>query len=233
MSPMKAPRPEDIARRLRWERVMTWPLLVLGAAFIVAYSVLVLDEGELDPAWRNTMLLTAAVTWLVFGIDYLVRLVVTPMRWRWHFVTHSLIDLLSVLIPLFRAFRVMHLLREVPYLRLKTGNAVRTRIIAYMVGYAVLFVYFIALATLQAERNAPGATITDFGLAIWWAIVTIATVGYGDTYPVTVVGRLYATGLMIGGIAIVGAASATMISFISDKIGVTLHRDIRDEDVDD
>ena len=95
------------------------------------------------------------------------------------------------------------------------------------------FVYFIALATLQAERNAPGATITDFGLAIWWAIVTIATVGYGDTYPVTVVGRLYATGLMIGGIAIVGAASATMISFISDKIGVTLHRDIRDEDVDD
>jgi len=233
VSPMKAPRPEDIARRLRWERVMTWPLLVLGAAFIVAYSVLVLDEGELDPAWRNTMLLTAAVTWLVFGIDYLVRLVVTPMRWRWHFVTHSLIDLLSVLIPLFRAFRVMHLLREVPYLRLKTGNAVRTRIIAYMVGYAVLFVYFIALATLQAERNAPGATITDFGLAIWWAIVTIATVGYGDTYPVTVVGRLYATGLMIGGIAIVGAASATMISFISDKIGVTLHRDIRDEDVDD
>ncbi|GLI26022.1 voltage-gated potassium channel [Agromyces rhizosphaerae] len=212
---------------------MNWPLLVLGASFIVSYSFLILDEGQLPPAWRNGMLAAAAVTWLAFFVDYVVRLAVTPRRWRWYFVTHSVIDLLSVLIPLFRAFRVMHLLREVPYLRLKTGNAVRTRIIAYMVGYAALFVYFIALATLHVEQDAPGATITDFGLALWWAVVTIATVGYGDTYPVTVVGRLYATGLMIGGIAIVGAASATMISLISEKIGISLHRDIREDERDD
>ncbi|WP_353809324.1 potassium channel family protein [Agromyces sp. SYSU T00194] len=226
MRPKHAPREDEIARRLAWERVLATPLLVLGAAFIVAYSVLILDDGDLGPDWRSAMLTTALVTWIAFGVDYVVRLIVTPHRYRWNFVSHNVIDLLSVLIPLFRAFRVMHLLRQVPYFRSRTGNAVRARIVSYAVGYAIIFVYFIALATLQAERDAPGATITDFGLAVWWAVVTIATVGYGDTYPVTVVGRLYATALMVGGIAIVGTASATMISVISDKIGVSLHRDI-------
>ena len=46
-----------------------------------------------------------------------------------------------------------------------------------------------ALDPFEAERDAPGANITSFGEAIWWAVVTLATVGYGDTYPVTVPGR--------------------------------------------
>ena len=70
----------------------------------------------------------------------------------------------------------------------------------------------------NAERDAPGATITTFGDAIWWAIVTVATVGYGDTYPVTFGGRAYAVLLMIGGIAIVGTSSAVVISYLGDRM---------------
>jgi voltage-gated potassium channel len=107
----------------------------------------------------------------------------------------------------------------VPYLQRRTGNAVRTNILIYAASYAVVFVYFISLATLNVERDAPGANITTFGDAIWWAIVTVATVGYGDEYPVTPAGRFYAVFLMAGGIAILGTASATIISLINERIG--------------
>jgi voltage-gated potassium channel len=85
---------------------------------------------------------------------------------------------------------------------------------------------FLALATLEAERYAPGANIVTFGDAIWWALVTIATVGYGDTYPVTALGRFYAVLLMAGGVAIVGTASATIISFLNERVaGLRRHGD--------
>jgi voltage-gated potassium channel len=218
---------EDIVRdevaaplRGRWEAVTTVPLVVLGIAFIVAYSVMALNPDP--PGWLGNLISTVLIaTWVAFLIDIVVRIMLTPRGRRWNFVRRNMIDVLSVILPVFRAFRVLRLLREVPYLQRRSGGAVRTRIVIYAASYAVLFVYFIALATLQTERYATGATITTFGDSVWWAIVTIATVGYGDTYPVTPAGRVYAVFLMIGGVAIIGTASATIISLINERIGST------------
>ncbi|WP_157002478.1 potassium channel family protein [Agromyces laixinhei] len=204
--------------RARWERVTATPLVVLGVLFIVAYSVVILMPATSGPLW-STLVVTLVAAWAVFIVDVLVRIVLTPTGGRWSFVWHHPVDVLSALIPLFRALRVLELFRQVPYLRRRTGAAVRTNIIVFALSYSIVFVYFVALATLAAERDAPGATITSFGEAIWWAIVTIATVGYGDTYPITIPGRIYAVLLMAGGIAIVGTASATIISLINERIG--------------
>lgn len=213
-------RHDEVAapRRGRWEAATTVPLVVLGLAFIVAYSVMVLHPDP--PDWVGNVIWAVLIaTWIAFLVDIVVRVLLTRRGGRWTFIRHNMIDVLSVLLPVFRAFRVLRLLRQVPYLQRRSGGAVRTRIVIYAASYAVLFVYFIALATLQAERNAAGATITTFGDSVWWAIVTIATVGYGDTYPVTPAGRVYAVFLMIGGVAIIGTASATIISLINERIG--------------
>lgn len=205
-------------RRLAWERRTTVPLVVLGAVFIAAYSVYVLAPWI--PRGPGALLFWALViTWVVFIADIVVRVVLTPRGGRWTFLWTHPVDVLSAIVPVFRAFRVLALLRQVPYLQRRSGDAVRANIVIYAASYAVVFVYFIALATLQAERNAPGASITTFGDAIWWAIVTVATVGYGDTYPITTEGRFYAVFLMAGGIAIVGTASATIISLINERVG--------------
>ena len=91
--------------------------------------------------------------------------------------------MLSALLPVFRALRVVGLLQDLPVLKRHTPSAVRAQFIILALAYASAWVFFLALATLEAERDAPGANIVTFGDAIWWAIVTIATVGYGDTVP--------------------------------------------------
>ena len=214
--------------RLAWERRTSTLLAVLGVIFIVLYSLAVLAPEFLDddlPGWLATSIVVLLiVVWAAFIIDVVVRVLLTPRGARWSFIWRHPIDVLSAVIPLFRALRVVQLLREVPYLQRRTGAAVRTSIVTFALRYAIVFVYFISLATLAAERDAPGATITSFGNAVWWAIVTIATVGYGDVVPITIPGRLYAVVLMAGGIAIVGVASATVISLINERVATAQRR---------
>ena len=61
-------------------------------------------------------------------------------------------------------------------------------------------------------------SITDFGEAIWWSFVTVTTVGYGDLSPVTWQGRCIAIGLMITGVALIGIVTATLASWIVDRV---------------
>jgi voltage-gated potassium channel len=65
------------------------------------------------------------------------------------------------------------------------------------------------VAVLDAERSEPSASIKNFGDAVWWAVTTITTVGYGDRYPVTGAGRVAGVGLMLGGIALLGVLRRT------------------------
>ena len=86
-----------------------------------------------------------------------------------------------------------------------------------------MYIYVLSLAVYAAERNAAGATILNYGDSVWWAIETITTVGYGDMIPVTIAGRVYASMLMLGGVVIVGATTATVISYLSEKVQ-TVHK---------
>lgn len=94
----------------------------------------------------------------------------------------------------------------------------RGRVVTYVLAAALLLIFCAALAVLDAERHANGANITQFGDALWWACVTVSTVGYGDLYPVTVEGRFVAVGLMVGGIALIGVVTAAFASWLIDRV---------------
>ena len=87
-----------------------------------------------------------------------------------------------------------------------------------MAGGASLLALVAALAVLDVERSSPDANITGFGDAIWWAVTTMTTVGYGDHYPVTSAGRVVAFGLMLGGIALLGTVIATLSSWLVQSV---------------
>ncbi|WP_394551333.1 potassium channel family protein [Agromyces sp. MMS24-JH15] len=209
--------PDDAARRRAWEDRTTTLLAVLGVGFVVAYSVFVLLPHAPDPI--GTVLgVFLLIVWFVFFVDVVVRVALTPRGERLRWMFRHPVDVLSGVLPVFRAFRVVALVQRVEYFRRRSRDAIRAKFLTLAFSYAIVFIYFIALATLQVERDAPGANITTFGDSIWWAVVTLATVGYGDTYPITTLGRIYAVTLMIGGIAILGVASATVVSVLNERL---------------
>jgi len=95
------------------------------------------------------------------------------------------------------------------------------RIVAYVVASAGLVLLISALAILEAERHHPLANINTFGDALWWAVTTMSTVGYGDRYPTTTDGRVIGAGLMVAGIALLGVITATSASWLIGQVRET------------
>lgn len=71
-----------------------------------------------------------------------------------------------------------------------------------------------SVLVLQFEGRSPDANITTGGGALWWGVVTITTVGYGDEYPVTMLGRLIAVLVMFAGVGIIGALASILASIL-------------------
>lgn len=193
-----------------WERRSEWPLTAIALAFLAVYAWEVI--ADLHGAARAGTELAMDVMWAVFIADYLVRLALAPQRGRW-FVRH-LFDLAVVALPVLRPLRLVRLIALIGVLHRGAGTALRGRITAYTAGGVTLLVLVSSLAVLDAERGAPGTPIRTYGEAVWWALATITTVGYGDLAPVTAVGRWAAVLLMIGGVALAGVVTATLASWI-------------------
>jgi voltage-gated potassium channel len=92
------------------------------------------------------------------------------------------------------------------------------QVTAYVAGTAVMAVGLGALAVLDAEEGAPEANIKTLGDALWWSSTTVTTVGYGDLYPVTTQGRLIAVALIVVGVALVGAITASVAAWMVAQV---------------
>lgn len=209
-------RPEKTteSRLQRWESLAEWPLAVIAVAFLVLFSVQVLAQphGVNSHIVRGMLFLL----YLPFAVDYIARLALAEDRLRWFF--RHLLDLVIVAVPFFGPLRILRLVTLVGALQRVLGDVIRGRVVVFTAFSAVLLVYASSLAVLQVERSAPGAHITSFGDAVWWALTTITTVGYGDLYPITTVGRIIAVLLMIGGISLVGTITATVATWIVHRV---------------
>ena len=206
------------ARVERWDHRAELPLAAAAIAFLLAYAWPIL-RPSLAEGWKTACDWVVIGTWVVFGLDYLVRLFLAHRRlvFFWRHLPYLAMVALPVLRPL-QLLRLVVLLRA---LNRRAANALRGRIAIYVGCATVLLVFTSALAALDAERGHPGATIDSFGDAMWWAITTITTVGYGDQHPVTTEGRFVAAGLMIGGIALLGTVTASIASWLVDRVRET------------
>ncbi len=155
---------------------------------------------------------------LVFLVDFFVQFFNTRNKWR-YFYTSGWLDLLSSIpvvyefrfIRVFRVFRVLRILKSVKLL----VRFIRENRASSMYGF-VVFTSFVTLVltttgVLYVEQDTGNIQTAED--ALWWSFVTITTVGYGDFYPVTGIGKVLASILIFCGIASFGA----VISFVNQK----------------
>jgi len=205
----------DESRRQRWEDQADWPLTIAAVLFLIAYAAPILKPDLPSPLPTVCQLVTWAA-WALFVVDYTARLALS--RDRAAFVRGNLLDLAVVVLPLLRPLRLLRLVTLLSVLNRYAGGSMRGRVAVYVAGATSLVLFVASLAVLDAERGAKGATITTFGDALWWAMTTVTTVGYGDRYPITAQGRFIAGGLMLAGIALLGIVTASLASWLLDKV---------------
>jgi len=197
-----------------WEGRLDWPLTATAVLFLAAYAFDVLSQPHGAAADVTQTVMWS--TWAVFAVDYATRLSLAPRRLRW-FMRH-LLDLAVVVLPLLRPLRLLRLVMLLSTLQRAAGSRLYGRVGVYVVGSTAVLVAVASLAMLEAERSVPNSNIGTYGQALWWAMVTITTVGYGDKLPLSDTGHLIAIGLMIAGIALLGTVTASLASWLVQKV---------------
>jgi voltage-gated potassium channel len=198
----------------RYRDLADWPLTLTALIFLTAYASQVIGRIEGSAAFWLEAIMWA--TWVIFAVDYLANLWLADDRGSWF--VRNLHELLIVALPFFRPLRLLRLVTLLSVLHRTLGDTLRGRVVTYVVGSATMLVFVGALAVLDVEQSAPEAKILTFGDALWWAITTITTVGYGDMYPVTPLGRVVAAALMMSGIAVLGVVTASIASWLVQRV---------------
>lgn len=207
-----------------WEGRALWFLVAAAVVFLAAYTCRVL-AADLVPAGVLETAMWAS--WALFAADFAGRLVLA--RDRVGFLRRHLLDLVVVVLPVFQQLRLLRIVTLLTALNRVAHGSVRRNVGIYTGGSTLLLGYCAALAVLDAERGAPGASIRTFPDALWWTITTITTVGYGDYAPVTPHGKLIAAGLMLGGITLLGVVTASIASWFVEHLQGSEQRHQRQE----
>jgi voltage-gated potassium channel len=205
----------------KYRRVARYPLFLAGLLFVLGFILAVDPHLETLEQHHFAGRSLTLISWAVFLADYLISLALAPDRGR--YVRTHVLQGIGVLFPPLRVFLIFHVTYEVAQ---HTRGRFGARMRMYLLYVTTLVVLVSSLAVMVVERNAPGATIKNFGDALWWSAETISTVGYGDMYPVTMAGRLIAVTLMINGFLILSVLTATVAQkFVSSQLGSSQPQD--------
>ena len=209
----------------RFERQTAIPMLVLSVAIVpLLLAPLLFDLSE---GTSSTVVAIDWIIWAIFAVEYGTRLLLAPVKLQ--FIRSNKIDLLVVLLPFLRPLRVVRSARGLRVLRaartatylgraiLATQDVLTRHKLHYAVSVTGLVAVAGALLVESFERGAPDSNISSIPDALWWAIATVTTVGYGDRFPVTAAGRGVAVVLMIMGIALFGFLAGSLASFFLEK----------------
>jgi len=232
---------ENTARKL-----ITYDLAIGILALFSLLLLIPIFFGNLSSQDKTVLIYLEDGLCVVFLFDFFRSLRLAPNKWAYFLKGGGWLDLLgSIPFYAFAIFRVARLFRIVRQLRRMTGGEFRRMLTRQLAQSTLLFTLVVALIlvftlswlVLIAEQNASNANIKTYHDAVWWAFVTITTVGYGDYYPVTGWGQCMAVILMFFGLGIIGVLSSYLAStFISRqrrRATKILGESKQDEDMDE
>ena len=203
-------------------------LLILASAFVFAFES---GRPTPDPYARYFKILDIGFLTL-FTVEYLLRIWGAPKKRAFIFSFFGIVDLLAILpamlflLPHFRMLRILRFLRIFRILkvtrfilavdRLTTAlNDVKTELFALVI-LSLMFVYLAACGIHYFEKDTQPEAFGSIFSSMWWAIVTLTTIGYGDVYPVTVGGRVFAALVAFVGVGIIAIPAGLLASVLTE-----------------
>ena len=211
------------------------PLIL--AATLALIPVLIIERDVRSGGWRTVGVVANWLIWGVFAAEIACVLVVARRKWaalRAHWLDALIV---VVTVPLFgRLLSSLRLVRLARLLRLLRAGVVLGRALQAerrltstsafrFVAIATVFLVFIAGAV---QATVDEGDFNSFWDGMWWAVVTVTTVGYGDLYPSSVPGRLVAMALMFVGIGFISVLTATIASLFVKNERATEHTELAD-----
>ncbi len=196
-----------------------WEVFVLAVSMLSVFN-LFFGWVIQNPDILQVVILIDAMLTVVFLTDLARRLVVADDNRAYLLRGYGWIDVLSTF-PLLRIFRLFRMLRVIRVMQRLGGleKALRAFFSNRAAGgllsvllIAILVMEFGSLLILAVERGAEGANIETAQDAVWYLIVTMSTVGYGDQFPVTDLGRLVGSLIIIVGVGVFG----TLTGFLAN-----------------
>lgn len=211
--------------------------LILIYAIVLSVMALMMDSVvSVNERWGLTFRYIEWFFTILFTVEYAVRIYCSPSRWLYIRSFYGIIDLLSILpayisllIPgtnyllmlrLFRVLRVFRVLKLMRYINegnylLRSMLQARHKILVF---FMVVLVFATIFGSIMYIVEGPANGFTSIPRSVYWTIVTITTVGYGDITPQTAVGQVVASAAMLTGYSIIVVPTGILTAEFSQEI---------------
>ena len=189
-----------------WENSLTVLALVYLAAF--SYPAFV---AEISITTQNQLEIVQWSIWALFALDLFIGIWASSNK-KSYLKSHPL-EILSVALPFLRPLRLLRVITFGALVIQKVAVGKHLAITFKVFLFSILIAYIAAVQITITERDVPTSNIKSFGDGLWWAVTTVTTVGYGDKFPTTSMGRVLAVGLMLVGISLMGVITASVAAW--------------------
>ena len=216
----------------RKSRVFAYFIQALIFISIISFSYETIPD--LDVTTRKVLRAIEVFCVIIFSIEYLLRIYVADHKLKFVFSFYGVIDFLAIL-PFYlalgidlrslRALRFLRLFRILKLMRYNRAIKHFTKAIALAKEEILLFlivtlilIYFSAVGIYYFENEVQPENFSSIFDSLWWAIITLTTVGHGDVYPVTVGGKVFTFFILMIGLGIVAIPTGIISSALTKSV---------------
>jgi len=211
----------------RFDLILLW--IILFSVFVVMLE----SVPEISNRISKTFITTEWILTIIFSIEYLIRIWISPRRSKYLFSFWGFIDLLSILptwlslilpgyhyllvVRIFRLLRIFRILKLARFIREAQVliEALKSSLYKISIFLFAVVAIVIFMGTLMYVVEGGRQGFTSIPQSIYWAVVTVTTVGYGDMVPHTVLGKFISSIVMIMGYAIIAVPTGIVTVEIS------------------
>lgn len=218
---------EDTTSVGRYFDTVIQVLIILS---VLTYSASTLPD--LPGYWNGVLDLIDFLFYIIFTLEYLARIYIAKKPWKYIFSFYGIVDLLAILPFIFatnfdlRALRILRVFKLMSALKIsKYNHSLRKFAIALKLIKPELtlffivsgiFIYLAAVGIYHFEHEAQPENFASIFHSLWWSIITLTTVGYGDVYPVTVGGKMFTFVILLIGLGIVAIPAGLIANSLAE-----------------